>query len=184
MRARPRVLRAAAPPRVGGARAQRGWADWYHRAVRSRIPPLVAFAKRLALLRPARRRLRLPEGPRSAPRNLRMSQNFATTPTSPRISPDHSRSAWMTKSPRASICTPIVGWVKMVGFSTRAPTATGNVRSPRQLNLGGASQPDVRRPARGVAGHATRELRRSSRRRSIPSRRLPEPRRWRPGPEP
>ena len=28
--------------------ARRGWADWYHRAVRSRIAPLVTFAKRLA----------------------------------------------------------------------------------------------------------------------------------------
>ena len=29
--------------------ARRGWADWYHRAVRSRIKPLVTFAKRLAV---------------------------------------------------------------------------------------------------------------------------------------
>ena len=29
--------------------ARRGWADWYYRAVRSRIPPLVAFAKKLAV---------------------------------------------------------------------------------------------------------------------------------------
>ena len=28
--------------------ARRGWTDWYHRAVRSRIAPLVTFAKRLA----------------------------------------------------------------------------------------------------------------------------------------
>lgn len=28
--------------------ARRGWANWYHRAVRSRIAPLVTFAKRLA----------------------------------------------------------------------------------------------------------------------------------------
>jgi transposase len=29
--------------------ADRGWADWYHRAVRSRIEPLATFAKRLAV---------------------------------------------------------------------------------------------------------------------------------------
>ncbi len=29
--------------------ARRGWADWYHRAVRSRIQPLASFAKRLAV---------------------------------------------------------------------------------------------------------------------------------------
>jgi transposase len=29
--------------------ADRGWTDWYRRAVRSRIEPLVTFAKRLAV---------------------------------------------------------------------------------------------------------------------------------------